>query len=303
MKNSVTIRVPGSTSNCGSGFDTLGMALSVYGRTKVTERDDQEVVYVGSNKSFPVEAIEMVKKTRDALEAAYEDSVPGIDFDIISEVPIARGLGSSVVLRAGVLGGLNYLIGGVIPKEKLVEILTELEGHPDNAAAAIMGGFTVARFCPESKIYHGTQSFEVSSELQFVLISPSTEMKTSESRAALPDELEFGKVVSSINSLGYLVAAFASQNYDRLKSCRVDHLHEPYRLKNIPQGAEAIQAGIDAGALTGWLSGSGSTVMCVATPETSLSVKSAMENAFASEGIAFESRIAIADNAGMAVER
>ena len=303
MAASVVVRVPCSTSNCGSGFDTLGLALNLYGKVRLSQRDDDRVVYAGTDPAFPSAAIGMLEDVRQSFAQAIGSDVSGFDFDIDSEVPIARGLGSSVILRAGALGCLNELAHSPLSRDRMVDIVTRIEGHPDNASAAILGGFTVARFCPQRQHYLGTQSFPVSHKLAFVVVAPELEIMTDESREQLPEEIGFQDVVDSLNGLAYLVAAFASGEYQNLGVYRVDRLHEPQRLKNIPQGREAIEAGIDAGALTGWLSGSGSSVLCVAHWEKSAEVLQAMSSPFQQHGIPVDTYTLQADNSGLMVEQ
>ncbi len=302
MSETVVVKIPASTSNCGAGFDTLGMALGLYGTLRVTLRDDHAVVYSGTATDFPQAAVEMVREVGQQFALRTGKAATGFDFEIESEVPIARGLGSSVILRGGVLAGLNHLAGTPLSKDDQVALISEIEGHPDNASAAILGGFTVARYCPESKQYMGTQKFEVSDTLDFVVVSPDLEIKTDDSRSALPGEIPFPKVISSLNSLSYLVAAFASGNYQALSSSRVDHIHEPYRLPKIPHASESIQAGIDAGAYTGWLSGSGSSLLCVSETSKSVQVSQAMVAAFEGCETVITSRILKACNQGTTIQ-
>lgn len=301
MNKSVAVRMPASTSNCGPGFDTLGIALNLYG-TVTLQKGESEIAYVGNDPNFPSGATDLVKEVVDLFCKECNIEPAGYGYSIDSIVPIARGLGSSVILRGGILAGLNAIHQTGLSRNDIVRLVGSLEGHPDNASASILGGFTVARFCSESKTYLGTQKFEVDPSLLFVVIAPDLEIKTDDSRSSLPTEIEFSKVVSSLNSLSYLVAAFASGNYQELRHCRIDHLHEHVRLKNIPQAKASIQAGMLAGAFTGCLSGSGSSVLCVCEPSTSESVKSAMELAFSATEIAFESFVLQADNQGMVVE-
>ncbi|MDB2499811.1 homoserine kinase [bacterium] len=302
MSESVVVKIPASTSNCGAGFDTLGMALGLYGSVRVTLRDDDKVTYSGQITEFPQAAIDMVSEVGQRFASRIGKAATGFDFDIVSEVPIARGLGSSVILRGGVLAGLNHFAGSPLSKDDQVALISDIEGHPDNASAAILGGFTVARYCPESKQYMGTQKFDVSDAIDFVVVSPDLEIKTDDSRTTLPTEIAFPKVVSSLNSLSYLVAAFASGNYAALSASRVDHIHEPYRLPNIPHASESIQAGIDAGAYTGWLSGSGSSLLCVTDASKSSEVRHAMEGAFEGKELTFSTRVLKACNQGVSIQ-
>jgi homoserine kinase len=124
---------------------------------------------------------------------------------------------------------------------------------------------------------------------------------TKESRGALPAQLPFFDAVRSVNSAAYLVAAFVSGDFARLAHAAGDYIHEPYRLPGIPGGADAIRAGIAAGAWTGWLSGSGSSVLCVSARDAAPRVLAAMQAAFRRAGLASDGRILAADNAGLAV--
>jgi len=301
MSDSVVIRVPASTSNCGPGFDTLGIALSLYGTLEVTRTIDDQITYFGDTPEFPEEAVTMVQEVAQTFFKQTGTEPTGFGFDIKSEAPIARGLGSSVILRGGFLAGINHLCGSPLSKYEQVELISLIEGHPDNASATILGGFTVARFCPDSNRYLGTQKFDVSEEVAFVVVSPELEIKTDESRGSLPTQIEFSKVVSSLNALAYLVGAFASANYESLKACQVDYIHQPYRLPHIPKSKEAIQSGIDAGAYTGWLSGSGSSVLCVTRKSDSANVLAAMEAEFKQIPIEIRSYVLTADNEGITV--
>src|SRR5688500_11818486 len=223
-------------------------------------------------------------------------------FRIEGDVPPARGLGSSVTVIAGVLAGLNVLHGTNLEKHKLVEIATALEGHPDNASAGILGGFTVSRCDGTVGAYLDSVRITVPDELSFVVASPHVELLTKESRGALPATLPFFDAVKSINSAAYLTAVLATGAYEKLAHSVEDYMHEPYRLPKIPGGRAAIEAGIAAGGLTGWLSGSGSSVLCVCHSDVAETVARAMATAFATRSITFETRILKADNSGLQVE-
>lgn len=304
----VTIRVPGSTSNCGAGFDSLGLALAVYNRVKLTR--------AGVAAPSIAEADWNARPEREAdgrgqamvTEAARAfwvlARVPGFDFTyrIEGEVPPARGLGSSMTVIGGILAGLNVLTGSPLSREQLVALATHLEGHPDNAAAALLGGFCVARCDPVKNDYLGTVRIPLPTTLRFVVASPSVELLTKESRGVLPATLPYFDAVKSINSAAYLVAAFATGDYQRLRDAAGDFMHEPYRLPKIRGGREAIAAGVAAGALTGWLSGSGSSVLCVCDASTAPAVGAAMVGAFAAAGVPSEVRDLAADNVGYVVE-
>jgi homoserine kinase len=295
----VTTRVPGSTSNCGAGFDTLGLALQIHNRVTLTRESGAlaRPVTVADGR-----AQAMVETTARAFFAAAGVAPFGFAYQIAGDVPPARGLGSSVTVIGGILGGLNALSAAGLSRQHLVGIATAIEGHPDNAAAGILGGFCVARCDPATGAYVDTVRVELPADLVFVATSPDVEMLTKESRGVLPATLSYFDAVKSINSAAYLVAALVGGDYERLRHAVSDYMHEPYRLPRIPGGRAAIEAGVAAGAYTGWLSGSGSTVLCVATRPAASAVAAAMQAAFASAGLTSTSRVLAADNVGLVVE-
>lgn len=295
----VTVRVPGSTSNCGAGFDTLGLALQVHNRVTLV-REDGESPRPATSSDGRAQA--MVETTAASFFAAARIRPFGFSYQIFGDVPPARGLGSSVTVIGGVLGGLNALSGVALSKHQLVSIATAIEGHPDNAAAGILGGFCVARCDATTGVYVDTVRVELPEELAFVATSPEVEMLTKESRGVLPATLPYFDAVKSINSAAYLVAALVSGEYERLRHGVADYMHEPYRLPRIPGGGAAIAAGVTAGAYTGWLSGSGSTVLCVAPRTSADAVAKAMQAAFTAVGVKSTARVLSADNAGLVVE-
>ncbi len=176
---------------------------------------------------------------------------------IEGEVPRSRGMGSSVTVRLGLLAGLNELAGAPLDRTALFEICAELEGHPDNAAPAAFGGFTVAGGKEVAR-------FEVDPDLHFVLLIPDFEIATPDARRALPASIDRIGAARSCANACRITAAFASQNYEMLEGAFEDHLHQPYREKAlIPFLTKVITAGESAGAIGGFLSGSGSTICCV----------------------------------------
>lgn len=294
----VICKVPGSTSNCGSGFDTLGLAVSLYNEIAV------ERVEVEGDAAFGPDIYPESEMARHTVATFFEES--GIEpfelrIRIRGEVPQARGLGSSVTVRGGILGGLSELTGVGWTREKLVQVITYLEGHPDNASASVLGGFTVSRFLDDPAKVEAVNKIDVADTLRLVVVSPEFEVLTSASRGVLPKSLEFAAAVSSINSVSCVVGALASGEYEALANAVHDSIHEPYRLSNIPGAAAAIEAGIAAGAYTGWLSGSGSSVLCACTPDVVDAVMVAMKKSFSDEGLESIGRDLCADNTGLQI--
>lgn len=300
-RDSVTVRVPASTSNCGAGFDTLGLALSLYNRVTLSRPAGKSVAPQPARPA-DARAESMVADTAAAFFRATKRAAAGFIYRIEGEVPPARGLGSSVTVIAGILAGLDALHETKLSRHQLVEIATALEGHPDNASAGILGGFCVSRCDPVTNAYIDTVRLPVPADLAFVVVSPNGEMLTKEARGVLPATLPYFDAVKSINSAAYFTAAFATGDYEKLRHAVADFMHEPYRLPKIHGGREAISAGISAGALTGWLSGSGSSVLCLSRKGQAEAVLAAMQGAFGQLSVPCEGRILTADNAGLQVE-
>jgi homoserine kinase len=297
--SSITVRVPGSTSNCGAGFDTLGLALTVYNRVTLERTGGDGITPVTAEDR---RAQAMVAAAAGRFFDAAHQAPFGFSYRISGDVPPARGLGSSVTVLAGVVAGLNALSGAGLSLHVLTALVTDLEGHPDNASAGILGGFCVSRCDPATGAYLGTVRFAVPADIAFVVASPSVEIATKESRGALPTVLPYLDAVRSINSATYLTAAFASGEFARLRGAVSDFMHEPYRLPRIPGGSDAIAAGVAGGAYAGWLSGSGSSVLCVAPATDAASVAGAMRGAFAAKEVTCEVRVLSADNDGLKLE-
>jgi homoserine kinase len=177
------------------------------------------------------------------------------------DVPIARGLGSSVTARLGVILGLARLCEVELTKLQLLNLITALEHHPDNAAPAIFGGFTVAGMAGD---HVRVLSFRVAPLLRFVTLIPDFEVSTEQARKLVPGQFSKADTIHNLNRAAFISAAFASRNYAALRGLFEDRLHQPYRQQLIPQLSTVIAAGESAGAIGGWLSGSGSTIMCMA---------------------------------------
>lgn len=239
----VTVRVPASTSNLGPGFDCLGVALRLY--------NDVVVQRGAATKTTPMmrEAANLFFGRARCKPFAFSCAVSG-------DVPVSRGLGSSVTVRLGVLFGLNELAGRLLTRDQLFRMCAELEGHPDNAAPAAFGGFNV---CGAIR----RQRFAVGPTLKFILLIPDFEVRTSEARALLPDRVRRADAVASCGNACTVTASFASGEYENLRGAFADHLHQPFRKSLIPYFDAVVAAGEEAGALGVFLSGSGSTVAAV----------------------------------------
>jgi homoserine kinase len=301
----VTVRLPGSSANCGAGFDCLAVALSLYNRVTVSAARPSSLGSGWSalpERDSDVLAQDMVLAAARAFGNATHVDSYAFSFRIEGDLPAARGIGSSVTVIGGILVALNVLAASPLTRHELVAIAAQIEGHADNAAACLLGGFCVARCEPVANAYVDTIRICVPNTLRFIVASPEVELLTKESRCCLPSSLPYSHAVSSISSCAYVVAAFATHDYERLRGSVSDFMHEPYRLPRIPGGSEAIAAGVAAGAYTGWLSGSGSSVLCVCEVAVADCVAAGMRCAFDAKGVLCIVRDLDADNEGVVVE-
>jgi len=278
MLNSTTTQIPATTANLGPGYDCLGVALRVYNSVTVRRGEPGTEAEPGA---MATAAAELFFRTAGIDPFTFTWTITG-------DVPQARGLGSSVTVRLGLLSGLNQLAGVPLSRKQLFALCAELEGHPDNAAPGTFGGFTVAG---------GPQlaRFEVAPELYFVLLIPDFEISTPDARRVLPAQLDRLSAVASCSNACRITAAFATRNYELLRGAFADGLHQPFREPLIPFLGAVIAAGESAGALGGFLSGSGSTICCP-TLRGTRQVAAAMLAAVPGGGA--QTIITQADNAG-----
>ena len=276
--DSITVRIPATSANLGPGFDCLGVALALYSRVTVrrgpTGRPDR-----------------MVDEAARAFFDASPDAPFPFAFEIHGDIPRSRGLGSSVAVRLGLLHGLNALAGDVLGADQLYRICARLEGHPDNAAPAAFGGFAAAR--PDGLYFR----CDVAPELRFVVLVPAGEVDTDSSRVQLPRDITRADAVLNTANTALITAAFATRRYELLRGSMSDRLHQPYRAQANPHLWPVIEAGTAAGALDGYLSGSGSAVACLTTGDPA-------PVAAALQSVLPEARVHVlaADNGGVTLE-
>jgi homoserine kinase len=239
----VTVRVPASTSNLGPGFDCLGVALRIYNNVVVTR---------GAKSRLPP----IARAAADLFFQRTRRTPFSFSISAKGDVPSSRGLGGSATVRLGLLLAMNYLSGTRLEKSSIFQLCAQLEGHPDNAAPAAFGGFTVVR-------ERNVQRFHVSPALSFVLLIPNFDVETLAARKLLPSQVTRAAAIENSANASAITAAFASGNYQNLRGTFRDHLHQPYREELIPFLPHVITAAEKAGALGAFLSGSGSTIAAV----------------------------------------
>jgi homoserine kinase len=194
-----------------------------------------------------------------------------------------------------VVAGLAELTGAGWDKQKLLDTVTDLEGHPDNASPAIFGGFTVS-----SRLAQGVRclQFPVAKSACFVVLVPEFGLPTKDARKVVPEAFSRADTMHNLNRSAVIAAAFASGKLEALRGCFEDRVHQPYRERLIPQLSRVIRAGEEAGAIGGWLSGAGSAIVCLAL-ENREQIAEAMQRELPQSSI----RFLHADNGGFSINR
>ncbi len=282
----VKVRVPGTSANCGAGFDTLGLACTIYNELELTLNDNSELIienFGDGADDIPKDESNMVwQAIKTTLKKAEVDSDEiGGHLRMWSEVPLSRGLGSSATAIVAGIKAANELMDGRFSDSDMLQIATGIEGHPDNVAPAIYGGFTV------SVVTDGvaeTMAFMPRFDMHLVVAVPDFPLSTKAARDALPKMVPLKDAVFNVGHAAMLVGALASGDDRFLHHAFEDALHQPYRAKLIPGMSDVFDAAKKAGALGATISGAGSSLIAY-TLENERAVGDAMLEAFARNGV------------------
>ena len=261
---------PATTANLGPGYDCLGMALDIWNRLEVTA-----VTSLGANAGVGP-TVEIIGEGSQELETTRENLVhrsmaflfreadqemPPVHLKCHNKIPLARGLGSSAAAIAGGLVAANEICGQPFGSNELLEMAATIEGHPDNVAAAVLGGLQLV-VSDQDRLY--TAAINVPTDLSAVLFVPELRIATKDARAVLPEKVSVADAVHNMSRTALLVAGMATNKPEYFGIATEDRLHQPYRQPLFPAMKLLFRAALDAGALGAFLSGSGSTVLALA---------------------------------------
>ena len=255
----IKVSVPATSANVGSGFDALGLAVTLYNTVTFEE---SEVLDISSADGTRIPRGESNLVYRSARVVYDQLGIPmkGLRITQKNTIPMARGLGSSsACIVAGILGA-NALLGNKLTRRQMLTLATSIEGHPDNVAPAMLGGF-VTSVIDEGQIYSVKK--EIDTELAFAAFVPDFRLLTSKARAALPAMVSHKDAVYNLSRAALATAAFCDGNYALLDVATKDVLHQQYRLPLITGGDEVFELAQDLGALAVYISGAGPTIMAV----------------------------------------
>jgi len=259
----VKVRVPGSSANMGPGFDSLGLALSIYNYIEAEETAgglEIEILDSHTKEYLPTDEKNLVYKSMRYLFEKAGYTPKGLKLTLTSEVPVTRGLGSSSACIIGGLVAANELSGKKFSSREIMSMATKIEGHSDNVCAAYLGGFTVSVFDKDEVFYY---SHKIEGDLKCLVLIPDYAVTTQKARNTLPGYYPRRDVSYNISHASLLVASMVSGHYENLLCAIDDRVHEPYR-KIFIDGYQKLYNKLKSyGALGTFISGSGPTLASI----------------------------------------
>ena len=286
----ITVRVPATSANLGTGFDAAGVALQRYATVTLSIASGNEG-----------ERSPMARHVRRAVREAYREldrerpETEQIEVNVSAEFPLGRGLGASAAYRAAGLVGANTLLGEPLSEHRVLEIGSGLEGHADNIAPALFGGCQIVAMDGDDVT---RVPLPVADGLYFVGFTPSFNMSTKKGRKLLPRQLKRADAVHQACRSALLVAALATGSWNALKSAVDDRLHQIPRSELFPAMFELFEAAESAGAYAAYLSGGGSTLMALCDESVAEAVRHAFVSAAAQRDIQGEGFVTRMDMGG-----
>jgi homoserine kinase len=262
------VRVPASSANLGPGYDAMAAAVSLHLELEVEETGEF---------SLDPGGLEVSTGRDNLVVRAFESlhSADGIAFRLRSEIPLARGLGSSAAAIVAGLFAADHLFELALSKEEMLGRATELEGHPDNVAAAIYGGFVVCGSDQDGAPL--AARFDPPEGLEGIIVIPPEEVSTKLAREAIPAEIPLADAVANVSSAALLVLGLRSADLDLVSGGLRDAIHQPRRRELYPRSMGIVDAAAELGALGATISGAGPAVLVWTTWQDAGNVAAALE--------------------------
>ena len=296
----VSVKVPATTANIGPGFDCLGMALPIYNTITIEETvlpgtgveinlmsEEENVVDEMMFDNIPRDGNSIVYKAVEMLYNSIGQEPSELRINIQSQIPITRGLGSSAAVVVGGLIAANKLLGSPADETALLSIATEVEGHPDNVAPAILGGFVLSSQEDDGSITY--RKLDWPDDWDITVCIPDFELSTNIARSVLPKEVPMEDAIFNAKHLAMLVTAVCTKDSKLMKQSLKDRLHQPYREKLIPGMKEIMEAfKHEDGVLGCVLSGAGPALLVISYRYDLDKVKSVVRDIWNAQNIKVE---------------
>jgi homoserine kinase len=252
--SSIVVRAPATSANLGAGFDCLGLALDLWNEVVATP-----------GRLAPDDSSNLILRAARAAYHRVGADYPGFELRCTNRILFNRGLGSSAAAIACGLLVANQCLGGPLDSAALLDLATDIEGHPDNVAPCLLGGAHVALRTEDGHVLEAPMS--VALPLTTVCFVPDHDVPTVHARGVLPTSVRMTDAVFNVARASLMVAALSSGRADLFAEATRDRLHQPFRLPLFPAGATLLDAAMRAGALGAYISGAGPTVLALCQSE------------------------------------
>ncbi|MCI8359752.1 MAG: homoserine kinase [Clostridiales bacterium] len=255
----IEVKIPATSANLGSGFDALGLALTLYNTVYMEEWDGADIASL-DGVEVPAGEDNLIFATAKRLYEICGKPFRGMRIRQKNDIPMARGLGSSSACLVGGLLGANTLLGKPLGTEDLLNLSAALEGHPDNVAPALLGGLVTCAM-EEGKVY--SVSVPVARGVHFAALIPKAPLPTSHARSVLPQSVSRADAVYNLSRAALMTSSLFSGALENLRVATGDRLHQPYRMGLIKGSDAAFRIARELGAYGVYISGAGSTIMAI----------------------------------------
>lgn len=305
----VSVKVPATTANLGPGFDCMGMALPLYNTITIEETvlpgtgieinvlSDGDTIDPLSLEHIPTDEDSIVYKAVELLYNSIGQTPSELKINIQSNIPVARGLGSSSSVIVGALIAANELLGRPADEVALLSIASEIEGHPDNITPAIVGGIVICSQEDDGSVIY--RKLDWPSDWKLTVCVPDFELSTDIARSVLPKEVPMKDAIFNAKRLGMFVQAVNTQDTELMKLALQDRLHQPYRMKLIP-GLDKIMDNLKHfdNVLGCVISGAGSSILIISEKNDLDKIKSVVRDTWADQNIKCDIKTLSIDNNG-----
>jgi len=291
------IRIPATSANLGPGFDSLGLAISLYNYVTIKPYTCQSISIKGEGSDKPRLKVNNVFVS--IFKEIYEELAgkqTHFRFEFENNIPFSRGLGSSSAVIVGAIASAYYMADVKVCKETILNRALVYENHPDNIAPAVYGGFTTSVVVDN---FVKTLKKDLPKSIQAVMVIPDRAMSTAHSRTQLPKSYMMHDVTFNSSRVGLMSAAFFSENWELLKYASADKIHENRRMKKLKELFSVRKIALEHGALMSTLSGSGSSFFSLVEKKNTQNLKKILKKSFPT----FRVEIYDFDNIGFKVEK
>ena len=257
----LSIKVPATTANIGPGYDCLGLALDLFNEITIEKQEkDIDVLWECENPDISLEDNLIYTSLIATLKKYGKENLGGKLTIKEINIPVSRGLGSSASAIVGGIYAADYLMGEIMSKEDIINLATEMEGHPDNVAPAVLGNMVLSTMQKGEVIY---SVIDFPNDLAFKVLVPDFKLSTHKSRSVLPQNYQIQDVVTNASHLALMIDFLKKKEFSKLRICLEDKLHQPYRFPLINNSLDIFEKSKELGAYGEFISGAGPTLISI----------------------------------------